>query len=462
MNRDVEATATAAEASGRGEQQRSGQAPFLFVVMHCESPLLGGARYRLSETDEVLFVRGKARTTSRGHGPDGRRLTVQIPGTFVSREHARLLRVGAAWVLVDLESRNGTFLRGERISRGTLADGDVFECGRTLFVFRAALPISGVVPADYAPDALGPLSTLLPDLDASHARLTSVARSKLPVLLLGESGSGKEVVARATHEISRRAGAFVALNCAAIPFGLLESQLFGHAKGAFSGAVRDELGYFRAADRGTLFLDELGDLPPGSQAAFLRALEESAVVPVGTTRPIEVDVRLIAATNRALYELVAQGIFREDLLARLSGFTHRLVPLRDRREDLGAMVAALLPRIAGAEAERVTFTADAGRALLAHDWTLNVRELRHCLAAALALAAGQPLSREHVLPLLTSATRARTAGVDADREAPLRAALTTHRGNVAAVARSFGKAPAQVHRWLKQFGIDVNDFRTEK
>lgn len=464
MKRDVEATATAAEAREHQRRREAGHAPFLFVAMHCETPLLGGARYRLSDTDEVLFVRGKARTSSRSTSPDGRTLTVQIPGTFVSREHARLLRVGEAWVLIDLDSRNGTFLRGERITRATLHDGDVFECGRTLFVFRASLPASPTLPADHAPSGLGPLSTLLPELEASYVRLGAVAQSALPVLLLGESGSGKEVAARAIHELSRRSGAFVALNCAAIPFGLLESQLFGHVKGAFSGAVRDELGYFRAAERGTLFLDELGDLPLGSQAAFLRALEESAVVPVGTTRPVSVDVRMIAATNRPLHALVAQGSFREDLLARLAGFTHHLAPLRERREDLGTIVAALLPRVAAADAERITFTAEAGMALLAHDWTLNVRELRHCLAAAFVLAASQPIALEHVLPSLatTAAISTRSPAAGKDLEGPLRAALTTHRGNVAAVARSFGKAPAQVHRWLKQLGLDVNDFRTEK
>ncbi len=460
MTRDSEATATAAEAESRSQNAKGELAPFLFAALHCEAPWLGGARYRLSGTDEVRFVRGNARTVSRCSSPEGRTLTVHIPGTFVSREHARLLRVGSSWVLDDLGSRNGTYLNGTRIERASLSDGDVFECGRTLFVFRAALPVGSAGPPDHVPTEVGPLSTLLPALDASHARLTSIAQSMLPILLLGESGTGKEVLASAVHQASRRTGAFVALKCAAIPAGLLESQLFGHAKGAFSGAVRDELGYFRAADRGTLFLDELGDLPLASQAVFLRALEESVVVPVGTTRPIAVDVRLIAATNRNLHELVAAGSFREDLLARLEGFTHRLVPLRERREDLGALVAALLPRVTTLDPARVTFTAEAGLALLRHEWPLNVRELRHCLAAAVVLAAGQPLALEHVAPSLAQANSRKSSTTQgADLEGSLRASLTTHAGNVAAVARSFGKAPAQVHRWLKAFGIDVNDFR---
>ena len=260
--------------------------------------------------------------------------------------------------------------------------------------------------------------------------------------------------------MSERQGPFVAINCAAIPPGLLESQLFGHVKGAFSGAVRDEPGYFRAAHGGTLFLDELGDLPLPSQAAFLRALEEASVVPVGTTKPVAVDVRVVAATNRPLHDLVATRAFREDLLARLSGFTHRLLPLAERIEDIGTIVAALLPKLAGDDAGRVLFTPEAGAKLVAHDWPLNVRELRHCLASALVIAAGAPIGVDHVAPALAGAPRS-TRSSD-DLRAQLVAALTTHHGNVAAVARAFGKAPIQVHRWMKQLSLDVNAFRPEK
>jgi transcriptional regulator with GAF, ATPase, and Fis domain len=427
--------------------------------------LLGGARYQLSELDAVVFTRAAERSAVRAETPDGRTLTVSIPGTFVSRTHARLVRVHHTWLLVDAGSRNGTFLNGERVTRATLADGDVFECGRTLFVFRAAIP-AGPPPLDRDHVAPGEaLSTLLPELEAKHAQLASVARAPLPILLLGASGAGKEIAARAIHQLSGRPGAFVAVNCAALPHGLLESQLFGHVKGAFSGAVRDEPGYFRAAHLGTLFLDEIGDLPLASQAAFLRALEEGAVVPVGTTRPVGLAVRVVAATNRPLHELVAAGSFREDLLARLSGFTHRLVPLRDRVCDLGLLVAALLPRLAGEAAPRVQFTPEAGLRLLAHPWPLNVRELRHCLASALVIADGGPIGAAHLEPGLASAPAAAQsddASGKGDRRARLVASLEAHQGNVAAVARDFGKAPTQIHRWMKQESLDPAAFRREK
>ena len=458
MRDALEATTTAAESRDRVEERAEASAPFLFVALHCDAPHLGGARYGLGGLHEVVFGRGPTREATREESADGRVLSIRLPGTFVSRVHARLLRAHTSWVLVDDGSRNGTFVNGKRITRATLSDGDVFECGRTLFVFRAARVSPPEAQRDREELATGPLATLLPELEASHARLVALARSSLPVLLLGESGVGKEIVANAVHETSGRPGAFVAMNCAAIPAGLLESHLFGHVKGAFSGAVRDELGHFRAADQGTLFLDELGDLPLTSQAAFLRALEEGAVVPVGTTRPLSVDVRIVAATNRPLHDLVAKGMFREDLLARLSGFTHRLLPLRERIEDLGSLIAALLPKLAGDKS--VVFTPDAALKLLAHDWPLNIRELRHALASALVISDGAPIGVEHVTPALANAIALRAdVPPSGDLKAQLTAALSTHQGNVAAVARSFGKAPIQVYRWLKQLGLDADDFR---
>lgn len=470
MGDALEATATAADSRDREEDGAGYTAPFLFVAMHCDAPLLGGARYGLADCDQVVIGRAGSRTATREVTADGRVLSVRFPGTCVSRVHARLLRVQSSWVLVDHDSRNGTFVNGVKISRATLADGDVFECGRTLFIFRAARAARPGRDVDRDGASFGPLSTLVPELELAHERLLAVAPTRLPVLLLGESGAGKEIVANAIHERSGRTrggGAFVAMNCAAIPPGLLESQLFGHVKGAFSGAVRDELGYFRAADQGTLFLDELGDLPSGSQAAFLRALEEGSVVPVGTTRPLPVDTRIVAATNRPLDLLVAKEEFRQDLLARLQGYTHRLLPLRERIEDLGSIVAVLLGKIAGGAADQVSFTPEAALRLLSHTWPLNIRELRHALAAALVVGGGAPIGVPHIAPSLASlggdsrplSERSPQSVGDPDLRTKLTEALTTHRGNVSAVARTFGKAPVQIYRWLKQLDLDPDRFR---
>jgi DNA-binding NtrC family response regulator len=356
-------------------------------------------------------------------------------------------------MVTDDGSRNGVFVNGEKVTRAELADGDLIEIGHCFFRFRAALPTPRATGEDVVISGTKKgLATLVPSIEGEHEELARIARANVPVVLLGESGAGKEVVARALHELSGRTGAFVPINCGAIPRGLVESQLFGHKKGSFSGATRDEPGFFRAADGGTIFLDELGDLPTDAQTTLLRVLEDRAVVPVGSTKGIAVDVRVIAATHRALQKNVSEGTFRHDLFARLSGFVHALAPLRDRREDLGIMVNVLLAELAPEGG--ISFGVDAALRLLRHPFPLNVRELRQCLASSLALAEGGVLQTVH----LPGAIAASVAEGD-DLEGRLVELLAEHRGNVAAVARAMGKAPVQINRWMKRFRIDVNSFR---
>jgi transcriptional regulator with PAS, ATPase and Fis domain len=286
--------------------------------------------------------------------------------------------------------------------------------------------------------------------------------------LLGETGTGKEVVARSVHAASGRKGSFVAVNCAALPEALVEAQLFGHAKGAFSGAIRDQLGFVRAAEGGTLFLDEIGDLPPTAQGALLRVLQEGEVVPVGTTRPLAVDARVIAATHQPVEEMVEQGTFRRDLLARLQGFTQKLWPLGDRREDIGLLIARQLPRLSPEGAAGVRLAADAGRALVLHSWPHNVRELVQVLACALPLAHEGLIELEHLPAALRAAVKsspprgAAPAELTAAQTA-LRVELTERLersgGNVALVAREMNKATMQVYRWMRSLGIDPRAFR---
>ncbi len=470
----AEATATAAREPSQGAARAAGTSAMLFLALACDAPTSGGAAHALRRLDRILVGRGPERSGRRASGPDGRVLTIELPSALVSRAHARFERVLGDWLVVDEGSRNGTFVNGERVTKHTLSDGDVIECGQNLFVYRSAIVLGeGDDDQDIDPRRGAPLlATLLPELRDEARVLARVAAARIPVLLLGESGSGKEIAARAIHELSGRAGALVPVNCGAIPDGLVESQLFGHVRGAFSGATRDEPGVFRAADRGTLFLDEIGDLPLASQVALLRCLEDGVVTPVGTTRGLAVDTRVVAATNRPLEALVDAGTFRADLLARLSGYVHRLTPLRERREDLGILIAALLPQLTTAP---VTFTPAAGLRLLAHDWPLNVRELRACLAAALVTAGDRPIDADHLHFPFASRPKARTleptpsptpevpargpALTEAELVTELTRLLTEHQGNVAAVARAMGKAPYQIHRWLKQLGLDLAAFR---
>jgi DNA-binding NtrC family response regulator len=319
----------------------------------------------------------------------------------------------------------------------------------------------GDLRADTLHDRPLAFRTLLPELEIAFDQLVRVARSRVPLLFLGETGTGKELLAQASHELSTRGGAFVALNCAALPESLREAQLFGHVRGAFSGATRDELGYVRAADGGSLFLDEIGDLASASQTALLRVLQENEVVPVGTTRPIRVDVRFLSATHAALRARAESGSFRSDLFARLAGFTFRAPALRDRIEDLGLMIGALLPELEHAAGGPLRLHPDAARLLLSYAWPRNVRELRQCLVAAAVLATARVIEVNH-LPAVV-------AQVDADRtldsaqqeqlHSQLIALFVEHRGNVTHVARAMGKARVQVQRWMKRFAIDPGKFR---
>jgi DNA-binding NtrC family response regulator len=206
------------------------------------------------------------------------------------------------------------------------------------------------------------------------------------VIITGESGVGKEVVARAIHDLSSRAGRpYVTFNCAATPRELFEGQLFGHRKGAFTGATSDQPGTIRAADGGTLFLDEIGELPLDMQPKLLRFLENGEVSPLGERRPVTVDVRVVAATHRDLEALVRQGRFREDLYFRLQVIPLRVPPLRERREDIPALARHFLREL-GPKGRAPVLAPDALAVLTAHDWPGNVRELRNVIERTLAFA----------------------------------------------------------------------------
>jgi DNA-binding NtrC family response regulator len=291
------------------------------------------------------------------------------------------------------------------------------------------------------------------------------------VLVTGESGTGKELAARALHAESRRANApFVALNCSALPAELIESELFGHVRGAFTGADRDREGVFEAADGGTLFLDEVGDLSPSAQAKLLRVIEEGRVTPVGTAASRPVDVRLVAATNRPLDEMAQRGEFREDLLYRLQVVTLPLPPLRERRADIPPLAVHFIAELAHRHERPVrSLSASARRALVAYDWPGNVRELRNVLERAVVLAEGDELDLAALPARVSGAsaapgpidaalaelpyTEARDRAVDAFERSFLAAALERHGGNVSATARSLGLHRQSLQKILRRLDI---------
>jgi transcriptional regulator of acetoin/glycerol metabolism len=429
--------------------------PHLFVVLECSRPEALGSRHSLANIDCVRIVRRLTRTAERVVEGDLRTLVIGVPDPRMSSEHARLVHEGAGFAIDDLGSRNGTRVNGAYVLRRTaLSDGDVIQCGQVLLRYRASLPVPLTAEADFASavDPMGLMMTLEPTFAHDLTQLSRVAQSNSPVLLLGETGVGKEVLARGIHDQSGRAGPFVAVNCGALPLPLLEAQLFGHTRGAFSGAIGDAPGLLRSADGGTLLLDEVGDLPSAAQVALLRVLQEHEVVPVGGVRPIKVDLRVVAATHRPLERLVAAGDFRSDLYARLAGFSFAIPPLRARREDIGLIVAAY------AQERRVRLTPAAGRALLQYDWPLNVRELRQALDVAVTLADDGAIDVKHLPAALGRSAPESEVPIDPVRE-QLVASLTRHKGNVSDVARELGKARMQVQRWMKRFGIDARSFK---
>ncbi|HEX6064494.1 MAG TPA: sigma-54 dependent transcriptional regulator, partial [Longimicrobiales bacterium] len=294
-----------------------------------------------------------------------------------------------------------------------------------------------------------------------------VAPTDATVLITGESGTGKELAARALHNHSRRSkGSFVALNCSALPGELIESELFGHVRGAFTGADRDKAGLFEAAQNGTLFLDEIGELQPAAQAKLLRALEERVVTPVGATAPRKVDVRVIAATHRSLEDMVAEGRFREDLLYRLKVISIHMPPLRERREDIVPLAVHLIQQLSQRHGRPPLQLSDNARtALIAYAWPGNVRELRNSLERAVVLAEGDRIERgdlpahmhQHAvaLPAAEAVTAevpfmtARERALEAFERDYLTAALEKHDGNVSATARFLGMHRQSLQKMLK-------------
>jgi DNA-binding NtrC family response regulator len=254
------------------------------------------------------------------------------------------------------------------------------------------------------------------------------------------------------HELSRRRGVFVALNCGALPATLVESELFGHKKGAFSGAIADSPGLVVASNGGTLFLDEIGDLASPAQAALLRVLEEQEVRAIGAIAVTKVDLRVVAASHRDLDEMSADGTFREDLLARLAGFELIMLPLAERRVDLGTMLAEIAPD--------ATFAAAAVRALLAYDWPRNIRELVRALDRARALAGDDEIGIAHLPEEIAGARFGPRPTEAADtRRDELVTLLEKHRGNISKVAVELGRVRQQVQRWIKRYGLDPERFR---
>jgi DNA-binding NtrC family response regulator len=502
-------TETDIYASGSG--QRRTPSYVLYIAFHGHEPTRPPSRHVIGDIDVVSFGRGETSVTRDREG-GLRRLVVRVADPLISSQHGELVHAQGVWVLATPNAKNGAIVGGVRTRSSRVLLGQVFSLGHTLFLIQREEEIGDAIESPAAldvsaselPAPVPELATFDPAFGATVEQLARVAPTQVPILLLGETGTGKEVAARAIHELSRRRGSFVGVNCGAISATLVESELFGHRRGAFSGATADRLGHVRTADHGTLFLDEIGDMPLPAQAALLRVLEEREVVPVGDSVPVPVDLRVCAATHRDLGQLVAEGKFREDLYARIRGLQLTLPPLRARRVDLGILIPALLRR--QAHAAPVRFTPQAASLLFEYSWPRNIRELSRALEVMTAMAGGQPIAVDH-LPEEIRAARpaaadaAATAGhggggggggggsgatlasvlaeaaapaapaaegddepltaADLERKESLEALLREHRGNVTEVARRLGKDRTQIYRWIRRYRIRVTGVRHE-
>lgn len=418
----------------------------------------------------------------------GRDGDVALPVAAVSRRHAELELGPRGWLIRDLGSRNGTFVDCQRIHEAPLEPGAELRIGDAFFklVDGDALAYSNyrLDGVTAKPRRCPVPSALLGgyQMDRIAAELARVAPSDLSVLVRGETGAGKEVVAAELHRLGGRRGRYVAINCAAVPPHLLESELFGHKRGAFSGADRDKPGLVQAADDGTLLLDEIGDMPLEAQAKLLRMLQTKEVLPLGATVPTAVNVRVVCATHRDLLALQRDGRFRPDLYARLAQHEVTVPPLRERKEDILQLVLAFLQRLGRSE---LRLDGPFMMALVHHDWPYNVRELESCIQRSVVLATTPVLGAaqlpEQIRDAMIEFGRARSPSVPPpafgttsagpptarapepfDRcpsEPELRAMLAAHGGNVAAVGRDLGKARMQIHRWMRRYGITVDDYR---
>ncbi len=434
----------------------------LLVAGSADAPALA-PRTRLQIAGDDLFV-GR-----RGEGvPAGANAAVLDDG-LISSQHARLTRGAGGFDLEDLASKNGTWIDNQRVDgkdgKVRLRDGALLFFGNHVAVFRmvSQIELEAIKAELVAP--FGPVATTSPALAVACDRLRRLAASDGELLILGETGAGKEVYARAVHQASGRKGRFVAINCAAIPRELVESELFGYRQGAHSTAHQAKAGLIEEAEGGTLFLDEIGEMTAEAQIKILRFLQDRELTPLGSTRPRQMDVRIIAATNRtAAGPGKGPSGLRDDIVGRLGAAPIYLPPLRNRVEDLGALTAHFLTRASST----AKFDQPAFRALALHGWPLNVRELEKIISTAAVLTGGdkpialrdlpEPIARVLSAPAGAVSGQRRSTG-PSPTPAQIEESLRRFEGNVADVSRELGKHRAAVWRWIKKFGLDPQKFR---
>ncbi len=427
----------------------------------------------------VGFGTPSARTIALGqalpHGPvvvgsDPHQATVVINDPHVSARHCEISLIPAGIKLVDLDSRNGTKVQGIAVNSALLEPGVIITIGTTQIRFEEEAGdgeeeeeddddgAAGASDLDMeGPSSFGDALGHSPAMRRVFGVLRRIAPTDLSITILGETGTGKDVMARAIHQASpRRSAPFVVFDCGAAAPTLIESQLFGHERGAFTGAVDERRGAFEQAHGGTLFLDEIGELSLDLQPKLLRVLEQRRVGRLGSQTERAVDVRIVCATNRELEREVAAGRFRQDLFFRVNVAVVRLPPLRDRREDLVPLIQLFAGLTVGLEV-----SPEALGILTSYDWPGNVRELRNVIQSAAAVSDGKVLrprdfilfSGQHRAPTLDGLPLAGRT-LESIESAAIRQTLHQFAGNKTQAARALGIAPSTLYAKLKKYALE--------
>jgi transcriptional regulator with PAS, ATPase and Fis domain len=382
---------------------------------------------------------------------------IQIEDNLVSGRHARIERKTDGYYLKDLRTKTGTFLNNTMIIEAKLQNYDRVKIGSTEFFF--SYEKEPEIPEVFTTSKNQAWNTQL-------QRLPTIALSPQPVLITGQSGTGKEMISQMIHKFSTRSrGPFLSVNCSALSESLAESELFGHKKGSFTGSQEARKGAFSSCDGGTLFLDEIGDMPLSIQPKFLRALENCEIKPVGSDQTEKVDVRIVAATNKNLAELVRQGRFREDLYYRIHIVQIMTPTLRDRYEDFETLVHFF------ARPLKVRFTPDALACLREHHWPGNVRELKNAILRASALFPAGLITKNEMNDVLDVLHRqisnssngprpviSKRELLDYEREVIIER-LSMHDGNQRKAAEDMGIAKSTLNDRIKRYGINVLTFK---
>jgi transcriptional regulator with PAS, ATPase and Fis domain len=389
-----------------------------------------------------------------------------LPDRMVSGQH---LAIGPApeegtFEITDLSSTNGTVVDGEAVdSTVKLRDGAVIFVGSHVMVFRIASVAQLSAIQEEMGEPLGPVATVNPAFAIMCKRIRKLAEAGQEFLLTGETGAGKEIYANAIHRVSGRSGPFVAVNCAALPRELVESELFGYARGAHSQAAMAKPGIIEQAEGGTLFLDEIGEMAPELQTKLLRFTQDRMLSPIGGVRARHIDTRIIAATSRTTTPTESgSGGLRADLAARLGAEAIRIPPLRERIEDLGALALFLK------NDKEKPFELSAFQSMCLYGWPGNVRELSKIVVSADALARGaERIGFDHLPTAIAAVPRLRSSpGRRKYRKPPtaeeLEALMKRFQGNMMRVARELDRKPALVYRWARRFGLPVAEFRPKE